>query len=160
MLRIVSSNDSWDWKELREACLQVTRRYARNSAEAEDMAQNALLRAWRNQDKLLDQTRRVEWVRQIARNESIREKGRRIPEPVENVDIQGEDDENLQALIHRLALQDALDSLPEDDQTLLRLRYEADLTQSAIADYLGIPEGTVKVRLYRIRKKLRSMEIE
>jgi RNA polymerase sigma-70 factor (ECF subfamily) len=35
------------------------------------------------------------------------------------------------------------------------LRYGEDLTQSAIARRLGIPEGTVKVRLHRARDKLR-----
>ena len=38
---------------------------------------------------------------------------------------------------------------------LLRLRYNEDLTQAAIARRLGIPEGTVKVRLHRVRAKLR-----
>ena len=35
------------------------------------------------------------------------------------------------------------------------MRYEEDLTQAAIAAKLGIPEGTVKVRLHRARNKLR-----
>jgi RNA polymerase sigma-70 factor, ECF subfamily len=37
----------------------------------------------------------------------------------------------------------------------VRLRYEEDLTQAGIARRLGIPEGTVKVRLHRVRDKLR-----
>ena len=38
---------------------------------------------------------------------------------------------------------------------LLRMRYDLDLTQVEIAARLGLPEGTVKVRLHRARAKLR-----
>ncbi len=41
------------------------------------------------------------------------------------------------------------------ERELLEMRYQEDLTQAAIADKLGIPEGTVKVRLHRARNKLR-----
>jgi RNA polymerase sigma-70 factor (ECF subfamily) len=37
------------------------------------------------------------------------------------------------------------------------MRYAEDLTQGAIARRLGIPEGTVKVRLHRARAKLRLL---
>ena len=37
------------------------------------------------------------------------------------------------------------------------MRYQEDLTQGAIALRLGIPEGTVKVRLHRVRAKLRLL---
>jgi RNA polymerase sigma-70 factor (ECF subfamily) len=52
-------------------------------------------------------------------------------------------------------LQAALQRLSERDRKLLAMRYVEDLTQAAIARRLGIPEGTVKVRLHRARKKLR-----
>jgi DNA-directed RNA polymerase specialized sigma24 family protein len=38
---------------------------------------------------------------------------------------------------------------------LALLRYEADLEHPRIAGLLGMPEGTVKVRLHRIRQRLR-----
>jgi RNA polymerase sigma-70 factor (ECF subfamily) len=52
-------------------------------------------------------------------------------------------------------LQAALRRLSERDRRLLAMRYVEDLTQAAIASRLGIPEGTVKVRLHRARNKLR-----
>jgi RNA polymerase sigma-70 factor (ECF subfamily) len=42
------------------------------------------------------------------------------------------------------------------DQRLLRLRYLEDLTQPQIAQVLGMAEGTVKVRLHRLRRLLRE----
>lgn len=156
MVRIVSSNDSWDWEKLREVCLKVTRRYARSRSEAEDMAQNALLRAWRNQHKLIDRNRKKEWISQIARNEALRERDRRVPDPVDDPDLGAEEDSELIALVEGSSVWGALASLSEQDRQLLALRYEGDMTQSAIAEHLGIPEGTVKVRLYRARNKLRD----
>jgi RNA polymerase sigma-70 factor (ECF subfamily) len=41
------------------------------------------------------------------------------------------------------------------DRALVWLRYEDDLTQPVIAERLGMPEGTVKVRLHRLRAVLR-----
>ena len=49
----------------------------------------------------------------------------------------------------------ALADLSDRDRRLLEMRYREDLTQATIARRLGIPEGTVKVRLHRARNKLR-----
>jgi len=124
------------------------------------MAQNALLRAWRNRERLREAGRRAEWISRIARNEALRECDRRVPDPVEVIDDRGEEDHRLDALIEASVVAAALKALSSEDLELLRLRYEADMTQSAIADHLGIPEGTVKVRLHRARAKLRKGPIE
>jgi RNA polymerase sigma-70 factor, ECF subfamily len=60
------------------------------------------------------------------------------------------------ATVERADLHAALQRLSDRDRQLLKLRYTEDLTQSAIAQRLGIPEGTVKVRLHRARNKLRK----
>ncbi len=61
------------------------------------------------------------------------------------------------ATVERADLHAALQRLSDRDRQLLELRYTEDLTQSAIAQRLGIPEGTVKVRLHRARNKLRQV---
>lgn len=60
------------------------------------------------------------------------------------------------ATVERADLHAALRRLSDRDRRLLALRYEEDLTQAAIATRLGIPEGTVKVRLHRARNRLRQ----
>ncbi len=120
------------------------------------MAQNALIRAWRYQERLKDGEKRSEWLVRIARNEALRELGRRVPEPVEAVETVGEEDFRLDAVVEAASVQAVLARLSEADRELISLRYEEDLTQSAIAERLGIPEGTVKVRLHRARAKLRE----
>jgi RNA polymerase sigma-70 factor, ECF subfamily len=49
----------------------------------------------------------------------------------------------------------ALAELPESDRRLLLARYWADLTQHEAATLLGMPDGTAKVRLHRLRARLR-----
>lgn len=137
-------------------CLRVARRYARGPGDAEDIAQNALIRAWRNREKLRDGERRSEWLARIARNEALRELDRRVPEPAEIVETVGEEDEQLNGVVESASVKAALAALSESDRELILLRYESDLTQSVIAERLGIPEGTVKVRLHRARAKLRE----
>lgn len=131
-------------------------RYASNPSEAEDIAQDALLRAWRRRGTLRDEGRRTEWLATIVRNEAFRQRSRMRPEPVAAVEtLEGVDDERVLATVERADLRAALDRLDETDRRLLLLRYGEDLTQAAIARLLRIPEGTVKVRLHRARNKLR-----
>lgn len=61
------------------------------------------------------------------------------------------------ATVELADLHAALDRMSERDREILELRYAKDLTHPAIANKLGIPEGTVKVRLHRARQKLRML---
>jgi RNA polymerase sigma-70 factor (ECF subfamily) len=130
--------------------------YASNPNEAEDIAQDALLRAWRRRSTLRDGARRKEWLGTIVRNEAYRQHSRVRPDPVESVESwEGAEDEQILSAVERSDLHAALRRLSERDRELIQLRYEEDLTQEAIARRLGVPDGTVKVRLHRLRDKLR-----
>ncbi len=151
-----SSEDGWEWGEARRVCLRLAYRYASNPGEAEDIAQDALLRAWRRRCTLKDPARRNEWLAAIVRNEAFRQHARVRPVPTETVELgQGADDERVAAMVEVADLHAALARLSERERLLLRLRYGEDLTQAAIARRLDMPEGTVKVRLHRARNKLR-----
>jgi RNA polymerase sigma-70 factor (ECF subfamily) len=47
-----------------------------------------------------------------------------------------------------------VEALPEDKREVFRLVYEAELDLRSVADQLGVPEGTVKSRLYYSKKYL------
>jgi len=131
-------------------------RYAGNPSEAEDIAQDAMLRAWRRRSTLRDEGRRKEWLGTIVRNEAFRQHARVRPDPIATIEsFEGADDEQVVATVEQADIRAALAALDERDRQLLQLRYSEDLTQAAIARRLGIPEGTVKVRLHRVRHKLR-----
>lgn len=132
-------------------------RYASNPSEAEDIAQDALLRAWRRRSTLRDAERRNQWLAAIVRNEAFRQHARVRPDPTSAIEGQeGEEDEAVVAAVERADLHAALQRLSERDRRLLEMRYQEDMTQAAIAHRLGIPEGTVKVRLHRARGRLRN----
>jgi len=131
-------------------------RYASNPSEAEDIAQDALLRAWRRRSTLRDSERRNQWLATIVRNEAFRQHARVKPDLTATVELlEGAEDEQVLATVETADLQAALAGLSKRDRQLLEMRYEEDMTQAMIARRLGIPEGTVKVRLHRARDKLR-----
>ena len=69
-------------------------------------------------------------------------------------DLDAAASEEIEIAALRLDVRRALATLSGDEQRLLDLRYRADMTQRAVAATLGLPEGTVKVRLHRVRKLL------
>jgi RNA polymerase sigma-70 factor (ECF subfamily) len=157
MGHLAGNDDGWEWGEAHRVCLRMAYRYASNPGEAEDIAQDALLRAWRRRSTLREAGRRNQWLAAIVRNEAFRQHARVRPDPTSSIETQeGAEDAGVVATVELADLHAALKRLSEKDRELLELRYYLDLTQAAIARHLGIPEGTVKVRLHRARDKLRQ----
>ena len=67
----MSSVQPWDWEELSRHCLREARRVTRTASDAEDVAQEALLRAWRYRDRCRDPGSRKAWVARICGNEML-----------------------------------------------------------------------------------------
>ena len=55
------------------------------------------------------------------------------------------------------ALEAAMEQLSGQDRTILSLRYKEGLSVADVAEATGIPAGTVKVRVFRARAKLRTL---
>jgi RNA polymerase sigma-70 factor, ECF subfamily len=143
---------------VRRHCHAEASRHARSAAEADDITQEALLRAWSMRRSCRNPKQPWGWLREIARNEAHRMHSRRaathelptdpLPEPSGPCAEEG--------LLMRLDVADALSALSPVDRLLVRLRYEADLTHPSIARLLGLSVTNVKVRLHRLRLKLRQ----
>jgi RNA polymerase sigma-70 factor (ECF subfamily) len=63
------------------------------------------------------------------------------------------EDGRIEQLVSQAPTRQALHRLSPAERMLLLLRYGEDLTQPELARRLDLPEGTVKVRLHRIRKR-------
>lgn len=94
----------------------------------------------------------------ITRNEALRRLARHREALLEDPPIEGGGDwsPDLELVPLRVDVERALATLSAEDRALLELRYAEDLTQEAVAERLDIPEGTVKVRLHRLRHRLRE----
>ena len=152
----------WEWDIARRRCLREARRILRDREDAEEAVQEALIRAWRNKAKCRTPGTPLPWLVQITRNEAMRLAARRRRRqasefPDERPERTLAPDSELDRMIESVATEQALAILRPDERTLIRLRYEEDLTQGQVAARLGVPEGTVKVRLHRVRARLRGV---
>jgi RNA polymerase sigma-70 factor, ECF subfamily len=155
---LAGNDDGWEWGEANRVCLRLAYRYASNPSEAEDIAQEALIRAWRWRSNLRDGDRRNQWLATIVRREAFRQRARVRPDPTEAIEaMEGVEDQRVVATVELADLHAALERLNDRDRQLLAMRYQLDLTQAEIARQLGIPEGTAKVRLHRARDRLRRV---
>ena len=153
-----TASPPWDWPRARERCLREARRYTRCPIEAEDIVQEALLRAWKTRMSLRNTGHPMPWLLQITRNEALRSASRAGRERQRAVLVAEPDtpsvDEWTDTSSIRLDVQAAMRHLAKDERELINLRYNDELTHSTIAKLKNIPVGTCKVRLYRLRKRL------
>jgi RNA polymerase sigma-70 factor, ECF subfamily len=137
--------------------------------EAEDITQEAFVRAWRGLSSFRGEAKFTTWLYRIVHNLCLNRlpKLRRNLQQVEPLE---------EALSHpapflpdlfetreRVAfLHHQLDRLPEKYRLVLTLRYLQDLSYSEIADVLELSMGTVKTHIHRgrrlLRKELRQWE--
>jgi RNA polymerase sigma-70 factor (ECF subfamily) len=149
---------------MRAVAVREARRYLMGTHDVDEVVQEALVRAWRRRATCHGHDS-MPWMRQIARNEALRliERHRRRSEfellDDERLLVGVADEQALHAqekTLRRMQVQQAMGGLSVGDRQLLALRYERDLTQPEVARMLGIPEGTVKIRLHRLRGRLRK----
>jgi len=148
-----------DWDAMAIRCLREARRIAAPD-DAADIAQEALIRAWRSIRSGPTPDHPAAWLRTIVRREALRHRARNGA--MISLDEHGDVDDRaaagrLELLPLQVDVRRAVRSLTPQDRKLLALRYVDDLTQPAVALALGIPEGTAKVRLHRARGRLQQV---
>jgi len=119
-----------------------------------------MARGWRRRHACANADDPLGWLLRITHNEALRLLERRGRRSAREVDTPAAPEPAVEApydsLISSLATRQALAKLPHDERLLIHLRYRHDLSQAEVARALDLPEGTVKVRLHRIRNQLRN----
>ena len=145
----------------------------KNDADAEDVAQEAILKAFKNLARFRQEAKFSTWLIQIAINEAkmkLRKDRRHLYESIEEGRLGDDGDyvpqdfadwreipsEALEQKELRKALTKALDSLPEKYRTVLILRDVQHLSITETAQVLGLSEANVKTRLSRARLQMRD----
>ena len=143
--------------------LDFTVRMVSSRADAEELAQNAFVKAYRALEKFEGKASFLTWISRIAYNESINHLKRR---KIRLIDIDEAsiadddiaDDELSTGNEERIRLmEDALDNLPPDERMLVHLYYYEDKPLQEIAYVMDAESNALAVRLHRIRKKLLIM---
>jgi len=117
---------------------------------AEDATQETFASIWRSARSYKpDRGPGAPWLYAVARN-AIVDRTRARSEPPMDVPDHASDDAGPADEAERswlsFRVHSAVEELPEHERTLLELAYWGGLSQSEIADFLGIPLGTVKTR--------------
>jgi RNA polymerase sigma-70 factor (ECF subfamily) len=151
---------SWDWVAIRRRCGLEARRLVRSPQEVDDVLQEAMMRAWRSRATCNSPHAPIPWCLQITRNEAFRRLGRIPTEAGLDATAELSDAgafDAIERIPTRVDVDRALDRLSSDERLLVALRYSHDYSQPEIARRLDIPEGTAKIRLHRVRKRLETL---
>ncbi len=130
-----------------------------NQADAADIVQEVFIKLYRN-IHLFDMKRPFKpWFYQLLVNEARRYIGKKAKQAisVESEELldylhTGTEDE-----VDFEDLENALDKLEENHRTVLILKYLNDFTEKEIAEILELNLNTVKSRLYKARRKLKTL---
>jgi RNA polymerase sigma-70 factor (ECF subfamily) len=135
----------------------------RNETQAEDLAQETLLRVWKGLPAYHGGASLATWIYTIARNTCLTELNRRARHPTISMD----EPAFAAALDHVPALQSTdaesglkmdvrqmLGQLPEKYRQVLTLFYLEQKSYEMVAALMGVPLGTVKTFLYRAKREL------
>jgi RNA polymerase sigma-70 factor, ECF subfamily len=145
------------------------RRFGLDPDEADEVAQEVFLRAWRGLSRFEERSRFSTWLYRIAFNEAQRRLARRPPARAEGDPERGDITLSLpespelgpeaQTLDRELesALEQALDELPGEWRAAVVLRDIEGLSTHDAAEIVGVREAAFKSRLHRGRMRLRVL---
>lgn len=131
----------------------------RDRAIAEDVVQEALLRAWKSLDSLRDDDAAKSWLLTIVRRENARFFERKR---LETVDVDGLTPSQ-EAILAEAPDEDtgeirrAIQALEDDYREPLVLQVLIGLSTKEIAKQMGLTQGAVLTRLHRARAKLKDL---
>jgi len=147
-----------------DAAYNLAKWLLRNEQDAQDVVQEAFLRAFKSFSGFHGSNGRA-WLLTIVRNTSYTLlKKNRVADLTTPFDeeIHASDHESVSAatILERSEdaerIREAMDELPAEFREILTLRHQEDLSYKEIADIAQIPPGTVMSRLARARVKLKE----
>ena len=146
-------------------CLSFTK----DPVRAEDLAHDVFLKLVVKLGSFRGQAKFSTWLYSITYNYCTdQQRSNRLRREVyvdegwERLDVKADDENELTELAEMEAqqIQRALEQMPADEQTMLLMKYQDDISIREIANFNGLTETAVKMRLKRSRDKLRKYYLE
>jgi RNA polymerase sigma factor (sigma-70 family) len=147
----------------KDMAFSIARRVCSSAEDAEEVAQDAFLKAYQALDKFKQESKFSTWLYRIVTNTAIsstRKKKIAMASLDESLIENFSEDDVQENLNHFSAeeqsryVQEAMQQLNPQDSLLLNMFYTDDLSIEEIADVTGLSQTNVKVKLHRIRKKM------
>jgi RNA polymerase sigma factor (sigma-70 family) len=149
------------YREYVRLVYSIVRRVLGRDDLAEEAVQQTFVRAWQAADRCDVARDPAPWLATIARRVAIdlyRREARRPTSPLDGVRADHPavvslppDVDSLDAVWH---VRRAIDELPRDEATIVRLQHLDGMTHTEISEKLGVALGTVKSRSHRAHRKL------
>jgi RNA polymerase sigma-70 factor (ECF subfamily) len=138
-------------------------RLVRNEATAEDLISEVFLDVWRQAGKFEGRSAVTTWMLSIARFKALSQLRRRPEEELddetaERIEDQSDDPETALAKKDKGALlRQCLTALSAEHREIIDLVYYHEKSVEEVAQIVGIPENTVKTRMFYARKKMAEL---
>jgi RNA polymerase sigma-W factor len=155
----------------KDAVYSIIYRMVRNKQEAEDLSQEAFIKAYNSINSFNEEYAFSTWLFKIATNncidffrkrklktysmdQTIKYKDEEIQQ--EYADNEPTADKEIVASEKSAMIRKAIEELPEKYRTAIMLRHHEERSYEDIAQILDLPLGTVKARIFRAREMLKK----
>ena len=170
LINAVSNGDTRAYGELvdryKDLVYTLAYRMLKHREEAEEVAQDTFIKIFKSLDKFKGDSKFSTWIYRVAYNTCLDriKKNKKYINDVEINEFTEHQVKTIDSALDQmevkekeLAMKRCIASLPNEDSFLLTLYYFDDLSLDEISKIVGITANTIKVKLFRCRKKLAAI---
>ncbi len=147
-------------KQYKERLYWHIRKMTLNHEDADDILQNAFLKAWQGLDKFKAESKLYTWLYRIATNETLSFLNKKRKNVTLPLDVKSEMIEKLENDAYfggdemQLKLQKAILQLPDKQRLVFNMRYFDEMKYQKMANILETSEGALKASYHHAVKKI------
>lgn len=137
------------------------RHMVKNHDDTDDVLQNTFIKIYKNISKFKEESKLYTWMYRIATNEALTFLGKRAKQKnISSEELQEQVINNLTSDVYfegdkiQIALQKAINSLPEKQKQVFTMKYFEDLTYEELSNILGTSIGALKSSYHIASKKI------